>query len=95
MNIGRLFTYISLGSLAAWVVLFIVGELVMLQLRRMGWTNARTLSQYTRKRAEEGEPFYRVLLFVLPIFLTVCGIWLFFHLAGPCIEWGLFCEIDI
>lgn len=109
MNLGQIFTYISLAYIALlgtlfilFFALFIPGELIMLHLRRRGYTTARTLSQYVIKLAKEGNPFFKNLIIWMPvaiglagIFLALTGTWLIFHFEAFCINWGVLCNIDI
>ena len=74
--------------------IFILWEFLQLYRRHKGNKSALTNSQYVRKQAKEGSRFYLWYILLFPLFIIAVGIWLFFHWAGLCLEWGLFCSLD-
>lgn len=71
------------------LVVFPVWEIIQLARKKP------TMSKYVIAKAEQGDRFYRVAILAFPALIFVVSIWLTFHWLGLCINFGLFCAVDV
>lgn len=91
MTSGELISLFLVISVVGFVIIFTIWELVQLQRRRKGNKTAYTASQYIERQINSGSKFWKWFAVILPIFLFVTGLWLFFHWEVPCVLFGRGC----
>ena len=92
MTSGEWITYFLI---AAVLVIFPLWQFIQLYRRRRGNKSAMTMSQFVVRRAKGGSSFWSWFIIIFPIFILLVSVWLIFHWEGLCINWGIFCDIDI
>lgn len=64
------------------LIIFVAWELIQLYRRHEGNESALTMSQYVRRKAQEGSRFFKIFIWAFPLFVTLVGVWLYFHWRG-------------
>ena len=82
---GLAITVSLIGSLVVFVVLEITALLV----------GEETMSMFVIRKASEGSRLWKGFILLFPLVILGVSIWLLFHWFAFCINFGLFCGVDV
>lgn len=92
MNYSEWCLIFLVGGLSLWCIIFIIWDLWLAADKKEG---SLTASQRIVKMAKQGNLAARIYILALPVLLVLIGFWLLIHWFPLCINFGIWCDVDI